>query len=170
MTLKVWLSILVCGCMFIMSATTISVANETSIVTTDAPAMAMSQVSSATHLNFVQRLFVKAFSRKLEKQLEKIDKPVTQEEADKQAENAKMMGIISLSTFIGALFLPFFILIALPTSIIAITKGERAIKNGTTNVKAAKQGKTFGLISLIGTTVLIVAALVVLAVILKEWN
>lgn len=111
-------------------------------------------------LNFFQRLVYKIA-------VKKFGKAADTEKADRQATSALIFGIAAMSTLIIGLFVPYVVLAALPTGVIAMVLGKHALESGTQNPLKAKIGRTLGFVSLLGFLFLLV--LVVIAVSSYNW-
>ena len=107
-------------------------------------------------MNFLQRLMVKLAVKKFKKAADT-------DKADRQASSALTFGIVALGTLIIGLFVPYLILAAIPTGIVAMVLGKQALIGGTNYPEKAKLGKTFGLVSLIGLAFILLLAAILVA-------
>lgn len=89
-------------------------------------------------------LFQKIAYRILLKKVNKTFKKTKPDEVDanKLAKQSKIMGLLSLAALL------LFPMAAIPLGVLAITKGSKALENGTTLTSEAKTGRTLGIISL----------------------
>jgi|GEM_PF-2906960 len=113
-------------------------------------------------MNFLQRLVFKLAVKKFKKAADT-------EKADRQANSALIFGIVSLSTFLIGLFVPYVALVAIPTGIVAMVLGKQAIKGGTSDPAKAKIGKTLGLVSLLSFAFILLIAVIVVVVLFFAW-
>ena len=70
---------------------------------------------------------------------------------------------MALGTLIIGLFVPYIILAAIPTGIVAMVLGKQALIGGTNYPEKAKLGKTFGLVSLISFAFILLLAAILVA-------
>jgi hypothetical protein len=148
-------------CWLLISATTITVEQRAS----DAVAAVHSVVptinsSQPGKLNFLEKLWMKRILRKMKADDNAVD-------ADQLAKSSETWGWIAIGSLIGGLIIPLGFLFALPAGIVALSKGNRALKSGTKEEKKAKKGKLLGTISLIGFGVLTVVVLIIVATLLN---
>ena len=143
--------------LFLVSATSIPVEKKSTVgyeAVSEAPKVV---APVAKHkLNFVDRLLIKYV-------LKKFKKAEDTAKADKMASTSLTFGIIAISTLLLGLFIPFVMLAALPTGIVAMVTGNTALKSGTTETGKAHTGKSLGLGSLIAFGALLLIALVLVA-------
>ena len=107
-------------------------------------------------INFFQRILFKLAVKKFKKAADT-------DKADRQASSALTFGIVALGTLIIGLFVPYLILAAIPTGIVAMVLGKQALIGGTNYPEKAKLGKTFGLVSLIGFAFILLLAAILVA-------
>lgn len=110
-------------------------------------------------MNFLQRLMFKLA-------IKKFKKAADTEKADRQASAALVFGIAALGTLIIGLFVPFVVLAAIPTGIVAMVLGKQAVIGGTNDPAKAKIGKTLGLVSLISFAFILLLA----AIVVSSWS
>ncbi|WP_207497130.1 hypothetical protein [Aridibaculum aurantiacum] len=110
--------------------------------------------SNDQHRSLVQRLF-DLFKKKNNSQ--------DVERANRKAGTSVVLGVFALVS-LGVMFLlPLAGFASLPLGILAITTGTSAIREGATDVRNARMGRTLGTISLILCGVAIVLLLAVIA-------
>jgi hypothetical protein len=148
-------------CWLLMSATTITAEQRASnAIATITSAGSTVTTSEPVKTNFLKKLLMNKMLRKL-----KVDDNAV--DADQLAKSSETWGWVAIGSLIGGLIIPFGFLFAVPAGIVALTKGERALKYGTKEEKKAKKGKLLGTISLIGFGVITVLVLIIVAALLN---
>ena len=113
-----------------------------------------------THkLNFFQRLGLKFLLRR-----NRIQNGLN---ADKLASTSMLLGIGACGFILLGLFVPFIILLSVPTGIAAMITGSSALRNKTSLVGKAKTGKGLGLGALITFGLILLVAAILIASILN---
>jgi len=145
-----------------MSSTTVTLQQKASnALAVNVPDVAATiSTAKPAKLNFVERFLVKKMFRKMQKAGNEVS-------ADQDARSAETWGWIGIGSLAAGLFLGLPLLFAIPAGIVAITKGNRALKNGTSEEKKAKKGKLLGTISLIGFAVLALLIVVLIAALIQ---
>lgn len=106
-------------------------------------------------LNFFQRLALRLLMKKY--------KSANGVNADKLASTSLLLGILSCGTLLLGLFVPFVILLSIPTGIAAMITGGSAVRNKTSQMGKAKTGKALGLGALIAFGLLLIIAAIVIS-------
>ena len=105
-------------------------------------------------LNWAQKLFGKLFHKKQRNEVPK---------QDAMATASSLYGIGGLFSLLLMLVAPVIGVLALPLSIIAIAKGNKALQLGTSNPGSAKAGKTLGTVTIVLSVIAAIAAVIAVA-------
>jgi hypothetical protein len=104
-------------------------------------------------LSFFQRFFYKM----IEKEIRKAMKQNAASDPDQLARQANLFGWLSFATLF---FLP---IASIPLGILAISKGSKALRHGTSLPRKARTGRTMGIVSLALFVIALTVVLITIA-------
>jgi hypothetical protein len=118
------------------------------------PAVAANSFGTAVHqkMSFFQKLFFKAFHKRNKR--DEITK------AETLATASVFYGVGALSSLLLVLTVPVIGVLAIPFSIIAILKGNKSLRLGTSKEAQAQVGKALGIITLVLVSVGVFACII----------
>ena len=111
--------------------------------------------AKAHKLNFFQRWALRILMKKY--------KSAHGVKADKLASTSLLLGIFSCGFLLLGLFVPYVILLSIPSGIAAMITGGSAVRNKTSQMGKARTGKALGLGALITFALLLLIAAIVIS-------
>ncbi len=111
--------------------------------------------TKAHKLNFFQRWALRILMKKY--------KSAHGVNADKLASTSLLLGIFSCGFLLLGLFVPYVILLSIPSGIAAMITGGSAVRNKTSQMGKARTGKALGLGALITFALLLLIAAIVIS-------